>query len=488
MIAMPLSLRLALAIAVLGPAWFPPAAAQQPLSLADAVRIAQERGFQAQAAQATREAARFRDQAFYSRLMPRLSVGGTVPSYNRSIIQVVQPDGSTLFRPQNQTSAALTATLSQRLPVIGGDFFVQSSLARLAITGQNDITTWSSTPVSFGLRQSLLRPNTTGWDKREQPVRYELAERQYREAREDIAIATTATFFDFYAAGVALENAIKNVAVNDTLFTLNQGRYEVGKIGENDLLQSELALLRARTALDGARLEQQRTAAALRLALNMPVNAPLEIVVSPEVPTFDADTALAVAQALRNRATVSEAELGEVQADRRITEARLNNGIGATVSASYGFNASAPERGLAYQNLQEARQFSLSVDVPLLQWGSRKESVRAAEADRDRVASLNRSSLEQTAQDAHFAGLQLSQARRTLSLSAKADTVAGKRFEVAYNRYVIGRIAIDNLYVAQNEKDQALNQFVQALRGYWQAYYRLRRMTLYDFERGEPIQ
>jgi outer membrane protein TolC len=66
--------------------------------------------------------------------------------------------------------------------------------------------------------------------------------------------------------------------------------------------------------------------------------------------------------------------------------------------------------------------------------------------------------------------------------------VADKRFEVAYNRYVIGRITIDNLYLAQNEKDQALTQFVQALRGYWRAYYELRRATLYDFEAGRPIR
>jgi outer membrane protein TolC len=59
---------------------------------------------------------------------------------------------------------------------------------------------------------------------------------------------------------------------------------------------------------------------------------------------------------------------------------------------------------------------------------------------------------------------------------------------VAYNRYVIGRIDIDNLYVAQAEKDQALNQYVQALRAHWQAYYRLRQLTLYDFDEGHPIR
>jgi hypothetical protein len=53
---------------------------------------------------------------------------------------------------------------------------------------------------------------------------------------------------------------------------------------------------------------------------------------------------------------------------------------------------------------------------------------------------------------------------------------------------VIGRIDVDQLYLAQNEKDQALLAYVQALKGYWGAYYRLRRVTLYDFEKGAGIR
>jgi outer membrane protein TolC len=210
--------------------------------------------------------------------------------------------------------------------------------------------------------------------------------------------------------------------------------------------------------------------------------------VDATVPVIDPDTALAVMEALRNRATVTDAELQEVQAERRVTEARLNNGFGATVQASYGFNATGPELSLAYRNLLEARQFSVSVEVPLLQWGARKETVQAAQADQRRVASVAQTARELTAHEARFAALGLGQARRSLALSATADTVAAKRFEVAYNRYVIGRIGIDNLFIAQSEGDQARTQFVEALRGYWQSYYRLRRATLFDFEAGQPIQ
>jgi outer membrane protein len=465
-----------------------PLAAQQQLTLQQAIELAEKQGHQARAAVSTRDAARYRDRAFFSRRMPQLTLGGTLPSYNRSIVPVDQPDGTTLFRPRDQTTSSLTMTMTQQLPVTGGNFFVQSGLSKLAVSGASSFETWSSTPVTFGLRQDVFKPNVAAWDKREEVIRAELAERQYLEAREDIAVQTATLFFDVYAAKVALENQIKNAAVNDTLYTLNKGRFEVGKIGENDLLQSELALLRSRTTLDGARLEFDRASAALRLALNLPKNAPIDIVVTSEVPSVHADTTHAVAQALQNRASVYDVSLQDVQARRRITEARLGAGIGATIQASYGFNQTAPERRLVYRDLLEARQFSMSVQFPLWQWGARGESVRAAEADRDRAESLGQSTLEQTAQEAHFAVLQLEQARRNLELSAKADTVANKRFEVALNRYVIGRIFIDNLYVAQAEKDQARAQFVQALRGYWQAYYRLRRLTLFDFETGQPIR
>ncbi len=472
----------------------PPVRAQQAdtvpatLTLQQAIELALSQGHQARAARATRDAARYRHGAFNAGLLPQLSLGGEVPAYNRSIIQVLQPDGSTLFRPQDQTSTGLSATLSQLLPLTGGRLFVSSSLTRLALSGPQGVETWSSTPFAVGLSQPILRPNASGWDRREQSVTAELQEREYREAREDIAVQTAGLFFDVYAAQVALETAANNAAVNDTLYTLNKGRLEIGKIGENDLLQSQLALLRSRTRLDAARLDYERAVAALRLALNLPPATALQVTAPANVPALEPDTAQAVTQALANRSAVTGVRLQDVQARRRVTEARLSGWLGATLNATYGFNATASEVSQAYRNLLEARRLTLSVSLPLLQWGAHGGSVQAAEADRDAAQSNGEAVLEQTAFEAHFAARALSQARRNLALSATADTVAGKRFEVAYNRYLIGKIAMDNLYIAQQEKDQARTGFVQALQSFWQAYYGLRKTTLFDFERGEAIR
>ena len=465
-----------------------PLEARQAITLQDAISLARERSHAARAARAAREAGRWRHRSFRSGLLPQLSLAGTIPAYNRSIIPVQQPDGTTLYLPQQQTEAGMTMTLAQKLPLTGGDFFLSSSLARIKVTGQQPYQTWSSTPVSVGLRQPIFRPNATAWDRREDVVSDELNERQYLEAMEEVALQTAGAFFDLYAARLALDNATTNAAVNDTLYRLNTGRFEVGRIGENDLLQSELALLRARTALDGARLEHQRATEALRLTLNLPSTTVLELAVTGEVPAFEADSGQAVAEALRNTAMVTRLELDEVQARRRVTEAQLATGAGAILQAGFGLNGTASEADLAYQHLLDARRFTLSVQVPLWLWGAHSEGVRAAEADRDRVRSLSEAALDEVAHEAKFAALELAQARRNLRLVAQSDSVAAKRFEVAYNRYVIGRIMIDNLYIAQAEKDQAILQYVQALRGYWGAHYRLRRATLFDFETRQRIQ
>jgi outer membrane protein TolC len=468
----------------------PPAG--QPLTLQDAIALAQQNGHQARAARAAHAAARYRDNAFRDRLLPQLSLTGTLPSYNRSIGEVLLPDSAgnlvTQLLPQAQTTTALGLQLTQTLPLTGGSLFITSSLTRYAVSGQNALQTWSSVPVTFGLRQDIFRPNVAEWNRREQNVQIVEQERAYREAMEDVAVQTTGLFFDAYAARKNLENAVTNVAVNDTLYRLNTGRFQVGRIGENDLLQSQLALLQARTALDAARLGYERTLAQLRLGLGLPPDRSFEVTVNAAVPDLEPDTARAVTEAMRNASAVSVAALADVQAQQRISEARLADGVGATLLASYGYNATAPTMNQAYRNLLDSRQFTLSVQLPLWQWGAHGAGVKAAEEDRAATADQSAATLEQLALDAKFAALQVAQARRNVLLLTVADSVAGKRFDVAYQRYVIGKITIDNLYIAQQEKNAALVQIVGGLRDYWLAYYNLRRITLYDFAAGQPIR
>ena len=462
-------------------------AAPRTLTLQDAIQMAQQQGPQAQIARSSRDAARYRDDAFNARLLPQLFLRGDAANLNHGINPITLPDGSTQFIGQSQNQSSLTLGFSQALPLTGGTISVGSQVARIDQFGTRNTQFYQTSPIIVSLQQDLFRPRAIVWDKRVQSLSAVVAERGYLEAREDVAGNTADAFFNLYAQQMQLRNASANVAVNDTLFTLNKGRYEVGKIGENDLLKSELALLRARAAVDDARLARDRAEAALRRLVAYPEGEAFTIVTPDSIPVVDADPDVAVREALKNSSTTQQNMLDSVQTRRGIALAKANNRFNATINASAGFNQTASAFGQAYQSPLGKQTLAVGVNLPMLQWGAGKAELEAAKAIDDRVGANNRMRRDALAEDARFSALQLQQAQRNVIITAKADTVAGKQFEVARNRYIIGKISNDALYLAQGEKDAAVLANVQALRNYWTAYYHLRRVTLYDFAKRQEM-
>jgi outer membrane protein TolC len=453
------------------------------LTLQDAIRMAHQQGPSAQIARSIRDAAHWRDDAFNARLLPQLQLSGNIADLNHGITPVLLADGSTQFVRQSRNQSSLTLGFSQQIPMTGSTVFVGTQLTRVDEFGVPSSQLYQSSPVVVSLQQDLFRPRAIVWDKRVQSLTAVVAERGYLEAREDVAGNTADAFFNLYAQQVALQNASTNVAVNDTLFTLNKGRFEVGKIGENDLLKSELALLRARAAADDARLARDRAEAVLRRLIAYPERQPLAIATPDSIPQVDATVEVAVREALENSSAIEQNQLDDVASKRETAMARANNRFNASIQASAGFNQAAPQFAQAYQSPLARQSLTVGVNLPMAQWGAGRAEVEAAKAVETRVMANNRMRRDALAEDARFSVLQLQQAQRNVLIAAKADTVAGKQFEVARNRYIIGKITNDALYIAQAEKDAAVLANVQALRNYWTSYYHLRRVTLYDFER-----
>ena len=463
------------------------AASPTTLTLQEAIQRAQQQGPAAQVARSARDAARYRDNAFNARLLPQLVLSGDAANLNRAINPIVLPDGSTQFVSQANNSSSLRLGFSQEIPLTGGRVTVGSRVSRIDEFGDRSSRIYQTSPIVVQLEQQLFRPREIVWDKRIQNLDAHVAEQAYLEAREDVARATADAFFNLYAQQMTLRNASSNVAINDTLFTLNKGRYEVGKIGENDLLKSELALLRARAAVEDARVARARAEATLRRLIAFPQGRELEIITPDSIPIVNADPDVAEREALRSSSIIQQNELDEVQTRYGISRARADNRFNATVAASVGFNQTASAFGQSYESPLGRQQVSVGLNLPMIQWGAGRAAVEAAKSMNQRVVTSNKIRRDALAEDARFSALQLQQAQRTVLLAAKADTVASKQFEVARNRYIIGKIANDALYLAQNEKDAAVLSYVQALRSYWTSYYYLRRVTLYDFAAGREL-
>ena len=456
-------------------------AAALPMSLDRVIAMAQADSRAAAQARDRFRASLWQFRVQRSSFLPTLALVGTAPDLTRSISKLSLPDGSEAFVRQSFNSSGLRLSIGKTIGSTGGEVVVETSLERLDLLDGTSRPTYLSTPLSIAVRQPLFAFNPYRWQDRIEPLRLTEARRDYAEELESIAITAAQNFFDVVSAIDQLETARENTASTDTLLAATRARRQAGKTSEDELLQSELASLNARLELQRAEQELRARSFGLRSYLGLRDTDDVHPRITFRVPEVTADVPTALAQARANRAVVVAQERRRLEVDRDLAEARSEPGRSVDLFVSYGLNQSTNDVGSLYNTGQEHERATLGIRVPILDWGRAHARSRLAESN----AEVTMLSVEQAAldleQDVTRAVLEFNVQSERIRIAAKADEVAGRRYTAAEQRYLSGEGDAAALNVALAEKDAARRAHVESLRGYWIAYFQLRRSTGYDF-------
>ena len=223
------------------------------LSLQETIRHAQEQSPDAQSARHSYRSAYWNYRYYRANYLPNLTLTSN-PYLDRAINKVTMGDGSVKFVEQNLLATDLTLSLTQNVPWTGGTFFVETSAQRIDLFS-DDSHSYQTSPVNIGYQQSLFGYNSLKWDRRIEPVRYREACKKYAETLELVAASATEKFFALATAQSNYETACTNYAHADTLYSYAQGRYNIGTISENEMLQLEINKLTEETNRMNARIE-----------------------------------------------------------------------------------------------------------------------------------------------------------------------------------------------------------------------------------------
>jgi outer membrane protein TolC len=123
-----------------------------------------------------------------------------------------------VYRQQQSISSSGGISISQRLDPTGGTFNLNSGLSYFRNFGESVFTQYSSTPVSLGYSQSLFGFNSFKWSKKIEPLKYEIAQKQFLYSREDIALTAAGHFFDLASAQAEYDMAVEDVSSTDSLY------------------------------------------------------------------------------------------------------------------------------------------------------------------------------------------------------------------------------------------------------------------------------
>ncbi len=420
--------------------------------------------------------------------LPSLTLDATPLNYNRSVQKVYNYDENRdEFVERESFDSDLSLMLNQNVGLTGGQVFLQSNLSMTQKLGDDNVSSYSSTPFMIGYSQNINGYNRLKWQSKIEPVKFEKAKKQFIQDQENLSIKASRLFFDLLDAQIEVTISETNLANADTLFTIGKGRFQVGTVTQDELLDLELSFMNAQLALTKAKLSLDRAEASLNSFLSLDKNTKIECQIPDNLPEIQINALEAVDKAMTNNPEIIDQQQRLLEQDQRVKVAQSETGVSGDIFALYGLNQNSEDFNKVYQEPLDQQRVSIGVKIPILDWGRRKGQLSMAKSNREAVRlSINQEKIDfeqnivMNVMEFNLQGIQVTN-------SAKADTIAQLKYDVTQQRFLIGKQDITRLNIARNDREQARRAYINSLRSYWNYYYSIRRLTLFDFEQNTTL-
>jgi outer membrane protein TolC len=427
-------------------------------------------------------------RTFTAQYLPSLTLTGTTPDFSNSFDKVWNSTTNGYeYRSTNTISELAALSLSQNIGLTGGTISLQSDL-NLFNDLELDTRKYITTPLSIGLNQPIFRYNALKWQKKTEPLKYEAARKTFLSNIEMVHQQAVMNFFSLALAQINKQIAEMNYSNADTLWRIAKGRYDLGTIAEDELLQMQLSWLNSETARKEAEMNLRDREIRLRSFLGFNDNVRLELMLPSEVPSLQVNSQEVFDLAMQNNPEMLNQQLTILNAQSAVAQAKAEKGLNANLIASYGLRDQDPEFYQAYNDPNKQQRVRIGFTMPILDWGLGKGKYRMAQSSLELAKVQSQQAIIDFQQNLLLDVEQFNLQGTQVAIAAKSDTVAMKMFEVTKQRFLIGKIAVLELNNADTKKDQNRRAYVQALQNYWSYFFNIRNLTLYDFINKRPLE
>jgi outer membrane protein TolC len=458
------------------------------LTLDEVIRLAEEQSPNAMMAKHRFRNSYWQYRTFVAEYRPSLTLSGTTPNYSNAYNRVFVNDEWQYRQTDNlQTMGSLA--LSQNIGLTGGSISLNSDLTFEKDYGKKT-ESFYSVPTSIRLVQPVLQYNQLKWQKKIEPIRYNAAKKTFLYNVEEVHRQAVMNFFSLALAQINQQIAEMNYMNADTLYRIAKGRYTLGTIAEDELLQMQLSWLNTETARKEAAMNLRDREIRLRSFLGFNDQVRIELVLPNEIPSLQVSAQEVFDLAMANNPEVLNQQLTVLTAQSNVAQAKGQRGLNANIIANYGLQGSQSniQDAYAYDLLSRNQGVRLSFTMPILDWGLNRGKYKMAQSSLELAQVQSQQAITDFQQNLLLDVEQFNLQAAQVAIAAKSDTVAMKRYEVTKQRFLIGKIAVLDLNDADSRKDQNRRAYVQSLQNYWNYFYNLRGLTLYDFIRRQPIE
>src|SRR5665648_95411 len=456
------------------------------LELQDVVSLAIEQSSAVKYAQNRNENYYWRWRNFKTKYRPHLVLSGNLPDFTKSTVGVTQPDGSLEFKQVTNLSTSARLSLNQSIPLTGTYVYASTSAYRFQDYNK-DLVSFSGSPFSIGFTQPIFSINWMKWQQKTEPLVYDEAQKDFIQSIEEISLNTIHRFFRYLMVQTNYKLAESNLKNSNNNLKIAQTKKDLGKISDNNFARNKLAVLNAQKALNQANMDLKNADFELKSYVGLAQNRKIELELPLNITLFEIDKIKALEEAKLNRKEGSEYKRRLIVADRDLLNAKRSTGLSATLQGSYGLSNSAESMAGIYDQPERQQTLKLALSIPILDWGQSTSAVKLAESQRDLVIYDVEKDREDFERSVTVQVEQFSLMKDQLTTANEADKVSENGYQIALKQFQNGEISITDLNISLAEREDAKRDYIRSLQTYWEAFYKLRILTLYDFERNQKI-
>lgn len=454
----------------------------QTLTLTNAIKIAQENSLDAQIARFSFMSKYWQYRSFKAELLPSVNLSGMLGNFNHSVVEARDPETGRVNQVNNNTMTNyLTLSLDQKIAATGGTVSLQSYLYRLDQFEYKE-KTYNSQPLRISYTQSLRSFNSLKWDKKTAPVEYQMAERNYISALQDITIRVTSLFFSVLAAQSDYKQSLATVEDRERLYEISKSRLNLTTTTKSEVLQMELSLLNARMAVKKNKITLDEAMYDLFSYLRLTDYENADLIPPYTIPDILINADDVLQKAINNSSHSLDQKLQLLEVQKNLAQAKSSKGIQVTLSSEIGFSQTGNTINTAYSRLKDNEIIGLSLSLPIFDWGVSKGRVKMAQAQLDVVKTQLEQSHLDYMQNLRKKVMQFNIQPIQCKDALRAQEIAVERYEITRKRYEAGGISVTELNTAQQEMESAKAQYIAHLSSFWNDYYALQQATLYDWQ------
>jgi len=456
----------------------------QTLTLQQSIAIATDSSLQTFRVKNLYRSSYWEYKSYKAARLPSLTLSLTPIRFNRDFVSRYDSENNIdIYRQQQSLSSYGNLSLTQNVDFTGGTFFIDSELGYFRNIGDNAYSQFSSVPFRVGYSQALFGYNSFKWERKIEPLKYEKAKKEFLYSCEEISETSIQYFFNLAMAQLEYDLAVENVTSSDSLFYIGSERLKIASISQADLLTLKLDALNAKNTLKSVSIGLKRAMLSFLAYLNLPKDTEIHL----ELPDRPTNIEVAFDQALslskENNPDYIEYQLNILAAEKEVERTQKKTAFDANITASVGFNQVADNFISAYQNPLEQDVVRVGLSIPLVDWGVRKGNANMAKSNLNVARISVQQSQTYLEQDVMLTVSDYGVQQNMIASAEEAQSLANLAYNSTKQRFMIGKADVNSLTLSLGRLNTAQKNYIIALKNYWLSFYKLRKLTLYDFEK-----